>query len=557
MVNWGRRSLGCYLCRARRIKCDETKPACNQCVKTRRTCPGYRELSTIKSPGSRTSPDRQPNIIDRGRNTVSPPRVVSHVSTPISVDVEQQALCFFLTNFVLTSMGDKMKGKLDFVVPMLSSGNKTPLNTAFTALTFAALGNEPSGKCLIPGARRQYHRAMQEAKLALKDPTTATLDSTLATVVLFGYFEGVTADRFAPVIAHIDGAVTLLKLRGHKQPESQYFCQLFKEIRQQATVNAFVRAISIDKDVDWFMIDEPDHRREAAELNILTTTLQEDCERLLNLATRTKAALKQVTELSIRAEALEARFLKWSKSLPKSWQPRTVAWTDYIRDIDLEKSNMFPGKADLYEDIDIATTWNLSRGARLIVSSVWIRCTAFLHHPNDYRVSHEYAKAWRVGSEWIGDIIASVPYFCGWQYTEGFEGDYDDHLTKFAKLGYFTSPGKGINGMMLMWPLLMARCSDYASVRQRKWLAGRMDLIPKRMGFNNSIEFSEVDICLPSAMIMKDTAMIPGSVYTDCWRGPNARPSTDESVQESNFLNRSMDEEQLEEVRQKMVRVDS
>lgn len=63
------------------------------------------------------------------------------------------------------------------------------MNTALSALTLAALGNEAGGKSLVPGAGRQYHKAMQEAKHAFKDPTTATLDTTLATLVLFAYFE--------------------------------------------------------------------------------------------------------------------------------------------------------------------------------------------------------------------------------------------------------------------------------------------------------------------------------------------------------------------------------
>ena len=31
------------MCRTRRIKCDETKPTCNQCAKSRRQCPGYED----------------------------------------------------------------------------------------------------------------------------------------------------------------------------------------------------------------------------------------------------------------------------------------------------------------------------------------------------------------------------------------------------------------------------------------------------------------------------------------------------------------------------------
>ncbi|KIH89099.1 hypothetical protein SPBR_06595 [Sporothrix brasiliensis 5110] len=42
MVFSGKPSTGCQMCRTRRIKCDEAKPACNQCIRTNRTCPGYK-----------------------------------------------------------------------------------------------------------------------------------------------------------------------------------------------------------------------------------------------------------------------------------------------------------------------------------------------------------------------------------------------------------------------------------------------------------------------------------------------------------------------------------
>lgn len=38
MVNPGHRSRGCWTCRTRRIKCDESYPACLRCVKSRRIC---------------------------------------------------------------------------------------------------------------------------------------------------------------------------------------------------------------------------------------------------------------------------------------------------------------------------------------------------------------------------------------------------------------------------------------------------------------------------------------------------------------------------------------
>lgn len=56
-------------------------------------------------------------------------------------------------------------------------------------------------------------------------------------------------------------------------------------------------------------------------------------------------------------------------------------------------------------------------------------------------------------------------------------------------------------------------------------------------------------------MIMKDIAMTPGSVYTDCWRGKNARPNTDEAFQESSFLKGCLDAKQKEKMREKLVKV--
>jgi hypothetical protein len=35
-----RTKTGCQTCRTRRIKCDEAKPECNNCVKSKRQCGG-------------------------------------------------------------------------------------------------------------------------------------------------------------------------------------------------------------------------------------------------------------------------------------------------------------------------------------------------------------------------------------------------------------------------------------------------------------------------------------------------------------------------------------
>ncbi|TVY51006.1 Beauvericin cluster-specific repressor BEA4 [Lachnellula cervina] len=50
---------GCITCKIRRVKCDETKPCCDKCVSTGRTCDGYqppKELKVKKSKRSKNNP---------------------------------------------------------------------------------------------------------------------------------------------------------------------------------------------------------------------------------------------------------------------------------------------------------------------------------------------------------------------------------------------------------------------------------------------------------------------------------------------------------------------
>ncbi|KAJ6160495.1 hypothetical protein N7470_003891 [Penicillium chermesinum] len=43
MVYCGKPSKGCGQCRSRKIRCDQVRPACSQCIRAKRECPGYRD----------------------------------------------------------------------------------------------------------------------------------------------------------------------------------------------------------------------------------------------------------------------------------------------------------------------------------------------------------------------------------------------------------------------------------------------------------------------------------------------------------------------------------
>ncbi|KAJ4149469.1 hypothetical protein NW754_000909 [Fusarium falciforme] len=45
-----RTKTGCLTCRKRRIKCDEGRPTCNNCIKSKRQCEGYSQRVIFKDP---------------------------------------------------------------------------------------------------------------------------------------------------------------------------------------------------------------------------------------------------------------------------------------------------------------------------------------------------------------------------------------------------------------------------------------------------------------------------------------------------------------------------
>ncbi|KAK7711281.1 hypothetical protein SLS64_005303 [Diaporthe eres] len=80
---------GCFTCKTRKVKCDETKPKCQRCTSTGRTCEGYPALPTGQAAYSWADLLSRPNVgpIIARRN----PSTIYYASN----DMEARALDFF------------------------------------------------------------------------------------------------------------------------------------------------------------------------------------------------------------------------------------------------------------------------------------------------------------------------------------------------------------------------------------------------------------------------------------------------------------------------------
>lgn len=246
MVNTGKPSGGCKLCRARRIKCDETKPACLKCLRSKKQCPGYRDPfegkirdetqatirkfkrtriviekeQVLREEGRKEDDDADLGVdVDqdedvkadvenwtsgyfcrRGRSNTPTSATSTSFSelvheafvTTLATPVEQQATCFLLSDYVLVSDSPGgRRGHYKFAYKLLTrpEGPSRCLLSAFKAVSFVALASKPGASHLAIEAESHYSKALREVSRAIQDPGQVQRDDTLAAVLLLAFYE--------------------------------------------------------------------------------------------------------------------------------------------------------------------------------------------------------------------------------------------------------------------------------------------------------------------------------------------------------------------------------
>jgi hypothetical protein len=159
------------------------------------------------------------------------------IKQPLSTPVDQQAVCFFVTNYVLVPGPESMtaRGHLDFLLPLLKSQPaNSPLALTFTSVGLATLAVRQDSRALMPMASTSYIKALKHINFALQDPSTAMSDTTLATILLLTVFEQITSSGMEMTgwSNHIYGAVAIIKSRGKKGFRTKIGRDLFIAVRE-------------------------------------------------------------------------------------------------------------------------------------------------------------------------------------------------------------------------------------------------------------------------------------------------------------------------------------
>ncbi|KAJ0344979.1 hypothetical protein COL154_005696 [Colletotrichum chrysophilum] len=189
---------GCITCKRRRVKCDEAKPTCHNCVKRKVPCEGY-----ITEPRAPKTPPKQASRSPRDAVVAISPRVVEPSYEGLVFTSQLQRDHF---DHWLWFAGDTLVFPSELItetIPQLARSDAGVRNAAF-AIGAASLGSFTREQRLrgkgpyYSDALRYYNRALQHTAASVT--TEESFPKVLMTCLLFFMFEALQGDRKAALI---------------------------------------------------------------------------------------------------------------------------------------------------------------------------------------------------------------------------------------------------------------------------------------------------------------------------------------------------------------------
>ncbi|OHE96244.1 hypothetical protein CORC01_08462 [Colletotrichum orchidophilum] len=534
MVYTGKPSGGCKLCRIRKVKCDEAKPFCMRCTKSKRHCPGYGPV--IRDPSKsyadklkkmRTNSTDSTNSTDMfyvdsstkpkngspgyccdWKTSESPP--TRRHSSPFKIGtregdliewfknipggltnpLDEQASCLFLSEFVNVPLTSTARGYYAFLPHFLGRGDiSVCLSMAFKATSMAALAMRQSKGARGPALlRAQEHHvaALRAVGQAIADPEEIDSDQTLGAVLMLAFYEVLMSkDSMKEYISHLKGAAKIVQVRGQKCLETDEGREMFAMTRNQCmSVQNFFKESEMSG-YSWLLYNEAVQRsnRATVDINLLCSQLQQGVDRIIALAREpTAESVEKMLELLEKCRKIEQEFQKLRANPNPQWKIEVAEWVFDRTDEELDTEPTFDGQVYKFFNLPMAVlhlvTWSshLSLITTMVRASSWL-ASAGREGLNDY---DEYGDLVRSATARVNDIVSAIPYFCSWNGYGVIVSQFPCGTTKPD------DPLKGEAGLIVMWPLAAALKSDYTTPRQRRYLRGRLRYIADVSGISQA-----------------------------------------------------------------------
>ncbi|KAK9388458.1 hypothetical protein V1515DRAFT_585245 [Lipomyces mesembrius] len=204
-------------CRRRKLVCDLKEQGYSPCRRAKLICHGYRDTEALRVTDESSAVHRK--VQSSARSTSNPEPIFRHgeaIPQSLVVSTCSQAKDLFYYNYVVGTLKP-----FDFLQTFYSPICKDDhLTASMDAVALACLNYQRNAPNAQVEARQQYITALRLMNKAIQDPELANKDSTMLAILLLDLYEKITSKEphyEGAWAAHLQGALTLVKIRGDKQ----------------------------------------------------------------------------------------------------------------------------------------------------------------------------------------------------------------------------------------------------------------------------------------------------------------------------------------------------
>ncbi|KAK7219674.1 hypothetical protein V2G26_007677 [Clonostachys chloroleuca] len=313
-----------------KVKCDEQKPQCRRCIKGRRKCPGFPDISNFLSMNDDFPSQASRTTLPKYAAANSERRLLEgHFNIQPSIDWLQHAMGYFFKNFVYTPSPDGL-GYLQFLPDLLSTQpNNMCLRDSLNAVAMTSLANVSGTSILHFKADQLYSIALRSMGMALRACSDEDDAALLAAVFLIQKREALSGNVNA-MKPHETGLVQLLRARAPRKPQSEPEAGLLWTIHARLQVRSMDGGKSCADGLDALDLANGPQRPLQSGLNHIYSNVSKFCRDMKRLAKLNADGLYSSSSLIELTRALDMAFeterelAAWPSTLPPEQMPRPV-----------------------------------------------------------------------------------------------------------------------------------------------------------------------------------------------------------------------------------------
>ncbi|KAH6678204.1 putative C6 transcription factor [Halenospora varia] len=362
MVFCGIPSKACQRCRIRKLRCDLRIGSCSSCLRANAVCTGYRDTEQLRIRDESKDIKRKAVSQMQKQKQKQKQLQLTLQSGPYSLpmSIEVQARHAFFANYVTGSRANSW----DFLKIYYNPADAPDfLKTTIDAVSLAYLASKVYSEAVVRAAKEKYVSALSLTTKALRSPDTARKDSALLTSLLLDLFEKIMNEELRngnnnAWTNHVDGALTLVKLRGLGEFQGDMALRVLVRLSINLLICCVASGSPVPNGLTSLWTYAGSQLKTKVDPKWHLTSLMLVYANLRSEILRKRISVEKYIELSVE---LDARLSALTVDMPPFWQYTTTV-------VHHKSERVLDNHYDSYADRHVTQTWNVIRLVRILLN---------------------------------------------------------------------------------------------------------------------------------------------------------------------------------------------